>query len=98
MRRRLVSRHRSSVFWEAGRDIGPSLLRTHILKKFGISWDLLDSVKKRHIQFDLIEHLEYLFHVHVLIVVPNPIWKWCYKLVNLINTYVLIRCLWSRLR
>ena len=47
-----------------------SLLCTHILKKFGIGWDLLDSVKKRHIQIDLVKHLKYFFHVHVLIIVP----------------------------
>ena len=52
-----------------------SLLGTHILKEFSICWNLLDSVKKRHIQFDLIEHFKYLFHVHVLIVVPKPIGK-----------------------
>ena len=48
--------------------------------------DLLDSVKKRHAQFDLIEHLEYLFHEHVFIVVPKPIRKRCYRLVNLISS------------
>ena len=46
--------------------ISLSLLRTHILKKFGISWDLLDSVEKRHIQFDLVKHLKHLLHVHIL--------------------------------
>ena len=75
-----------------------SLLSTHIHKKFSIYWDLLDCVKKRHIQFDLTEHLEYLFNVNVLIVVPNPICKWCYRLVNLFSSCVLIRLLGRRLR
>ena len=56
-----------------------------MLKKFGIGWDLLDSVKKRHIQFDLIKYLKYFLHVHVLIIVPKPIGKGCYRLVNFIR-------------
>ena len=52
-----------------------SLLRTHVLMKFDISWDLLDSVKKRHIQFDLIKHLKHLLYIHILIVVPKPLGK-----------------------
>ena len=66
-----------------------SLFCTHILKKFGTGWDLFDSVKKRHIQFDLVEHLKYLLHVHVLIIVPKPIGKGCYKLMNLFSSFVL---------
>jgi len=66
--------------------------------EFSICWDLLDSVKKRHVQFDLIKHLEYYFHVHVFIVVPKPIRKGCYRLVNLISSYVLVRRSWNRLR
>ena len=73
------------------------LFLVHILKKLCISWDLLDSVKKWHIQFDRIEHLEYLFHFHVLIVVLKPIRKGCYRLMNLFSSFVLVRCLWSRL-
>ena len=70
----IVGHPRSLYFTEIGPDrisliccqeyflghIRLSLLRTHILKKFGIGWDLLDSVKKRHIQFDLIKHLKHL--------------------------------------
>jgi len=70
-----------------------SLLSIHIPKKFSTCWNLLDCIKKRHIQFDLIEHLEYIYHVHVLNIVPKHIWKWCYRLVNLISSCALVRCL-----
>ena len=51
---------------------------------------------KRHIQSDLIEHLKYFFHVHVLIIVSKPVRKGCYRLVNFISSCVLVRHLGSR--
>jgi len=38
-----------------------------------------------------------LLHMYIFIIVPKPIGKGCYRCMNLFSSFVLVRCLWSRL-
>jgi len=46
--------------------ISLSFLGAHVLKEFGIARDLLDCIKKRYINLDLIKNLTYFIHLYTL--------------------------------
>jgi len=71
---------RKNLLWH----IGISLLGAHVLKEFGIERDLLDCVKKGHINLYLIKDLTYFLYL-CIIVIPKPICKWGCRLMHLLD-------------